>query len=146
MDDGSADTLAKQQAAAANLRTALITNPSLFKRVYKHTFLIARTPGQKAVALDAAIEFWRLLFTPPSLSWNTANTPWLDWWIEYLGSKWKKTVNKDMWDQTLVFAQKSLDDESMSWWSEDGAWPGVLDEFVIYVHEKRGNEGKMEIE
>ena len=43
-----------------------------------------------------------------------------------------------MWDQTGVFAMKSLDDESMSWWSEDGAWPGVLDEFVVYVREKRG--------
>lgn len=44
-----------------------------------------------------------------------------------------------MWDQTGVFAMKSLEDESMSWWSEDGAWPGVLDEFVFYVREKRGD-------
>jgi len=142
----SADTLPKQQAAVANFRSGLTPKSDFFKRVYKHTFLIARTPGQKAVALDAAIEFWRLLFTPPSVSWTTTSTPWLDWWIEYLESKWKKTVNKDMWDQTLVFSQKSLEDESMSWWSEDGAWPGVLDEFVVYVNEKRGDEGRMDIE
>lgn len=43
-----------------------------------------------------------------------------------------------MWDQTGVFAMKSLEDESMGWWSEDGAWPGVLDEFVFYIKEKRG--------
>ena len=142
----SADTLSKQQATIERFRFSLTNDPDFFKRVYKHTFLIARTPGQKAVALDAAIEFWRLLLSPPCISWNTAKTPWLDWWIEFLESKWKKTVNKDMWDQTLVFSQRSLQDETMSWWSEDGAWPGVLDDFVIYVNEKRGDEGKMEVE
>lgn len=46
-----------------------------------------------------------------------------------------------MWEQTGVFVVKSLEDESMSWWSEDGAWPGSLDEFVAFVKEKRGPEG-----
>ena len=113
--------------------------PDFFKRVYKQTFLIARLPGQKIVPLETALEYWRLLFTAPSLSWNTAGTPWLTLWLEYLESQWKKSVSKDMWDQTGVFAMKSLEDESMSWWSEDGAWPGVLDEFVVYVRDKRGN-------
>lgn len=61
----------------------------------------------------------------------------MDWWIEYLEHKWKKNVNKDMWDQTGVFMFKSLEDEDMGWWSEDGAWPGVLDEFVAFVRDKR---------
>lgn len=43
-----------------------------------------------------------------------------------------------MWDQTHIFITKSLEAESMAWWSEDGAWPGVLDDFVIFVREKRG--------
>lgn len=62
-----------------------------------------------------------------------------------------------MWDQTGVFATRCMDDGTMGWWSEDGAWPGVLDEFVEFVREKRmggcggsaevGGEGeKMEIE
>ena len=60
-------------------------------------------------------------------------------------------MNKDMWDQTGIFVLKSLEDESMGWWSEDGAWPGVLDEFVGYVRERRKREGnddemKMEVE
>lgn len=124
--------------------------PDFFKRVYKQTFLIARIPGQKVVSLDMALEYWRLLFMAPSLSWNTASTPWLTLWLEYLEAQWKKSISKDMWDQTGVFAMKSLEDESMSWWSEDGAWPGVLDEFVFYVRGKRGNaaggaEGEMDV-
>lgn len=39
---------------------------------------------------------------------------------------------------------KCLKDESMGWWSEDGAWPGVLDEFVGYVRERRGGKEEPE--
>ncbi|KAF6238344.1 hypothetical protein HO173_003624 [Letharia columbiana] len=134
-----AETLPKQQGQIASFRRSLATTPDFFKRIYKQTFLIARLPGQKIVPLETALEYWRLLLTAPSLSWNTASTPWLTLWLEYLEAQWKKSVSKDMWDQTGVFAMKSLEDESMSWWSEDGAWPGVLDEFVFYVREKRGD-------
>ena len=110
-----------------------------FKSIYKHSFILARPEGQKAVPLDTATVFWRLLFSAPSLQWEAENTPWLDWWIEFLESRWKKSVNKDMWDQTLSFAEKTLADGSLSWWSEDAAWPGVIDEFVEYAQkEKRG--------
>jgi len=44
-----------------------------------------------------------------------------------------------MWDQTLPLLEKTLEDETMSWWSEDAAWPSVIDEFVDFVKtEKRG--------
>jgi len=121
-----------------------------FKSIYKHTFLLARQPGQKAVALEVATVYWRLLLTSPSLEWSTSSTPWLEWWIEFVQEKYKKSVNKDMWDQTLVFAEKSLADENLSFWSEDSAWPGVIDEFVEYVKtDKRAGQSvgdAMEVE
>lgn len=133
-----ADTIAKQQAQIPSLRRLLPTNSALFKKTYKAAFLLARTPGQKILPLDTAIEYWRLLLSAPSLAWSTPNTPWLTWWIEFLETKWRKSVNKDTWDQLGIFVGKCQEDESMAWWSEDGAWPGVIDEFVIYVKEKRG--------
>ena len=142
----SADTLSKQQSLIPQFRRHLSTSPDFFKRTYKHTFLIARAPGQKSVQLDTAIEYWRLLFTGPGLAWHSPATPWLEWWVEYLEARWKKSVNKDMWDQTGIFVAKSLADESMGWWSEDGAWPGVLDEFVAFVREKRVEGERMEVE
>jgi DCN1-like protein 1/2 len=69
--------------------------------------------------------------------WDSDNTPWLAMWLDFLETKWKKGVNRDMWDQLLVFVFKTVDDEEMSFWSEDGAWPGAIDEFVLYVREKR---------
>ncbi|KAK3166727.1 hypothetical protein OEA41_009852 [Lepraria neglecta] len=141
-----AETIPKQQSQIAQWRRSLSQTPDFFKRVYRSTFLLARLPGQKVLPLDTAIEYWRLLFTAPSLSWTTPSTPWLAWWIEYLEGNWKKSISKDMWDQTVIFVQKSLVDESMNWWNEDGAWPGVLDEFVMYVRQKRGGvETEMDI-
>ncbi|MCJ1281495.1 Scaffold-type E3 ligase [Xylographa opegraphella] len=137
-----ADSLPKQTAVLPHLRGQLSANPDYFRRVYKHTFLLARTPGQKGVALDTAIEFWRLLFGSSGIQWRGRDgTDWLGLWCGFVEERWKKSVSKDMWDQTGVFALKSLEDGTMAWWSEDGAWPGVLDEFVVFVRERRGDGG-----
>lgn len=141
----SADSLSKQQQHIPSLRNALPNTPSLFKKTYKATFLLARAPGQKVLPLDTAIEYWRLLLSAPSLSWSTPTTPWLQWWIEYLEEKWKKSVSRDMWDQTGVFVSKCGEDESMGWWSEEGAWPGVIDDFVGFVKARRGVGEEMDV-
>ncbi|KAI4227113.1 MAG: hypothetical protein L6R36_002675 [Xanthoria steineri] len=143
-----AATLSDQKSTLPNLRTSLSSSSSssqgLFRQTYKHTFRLALAPGQRSLPLDTALEYWRLLLSPPALKWNTKTTPWLDYWIEYLTTKWKKGVSKDVWEQTAVFAGKSLEDETMGWWSEDGAWPGCLDEFVGFVRAKRGDGGAEE--
>ncbi|KAL9000279.1 MAG: hypothetical protein Q9169_000996 [Polycauliona sp. 2 TL-2023] len=143
-----ASTLSDQKSSLPNLRTSLSSSPQspqgLFRQTYKHTFRLALAPGQRSLPLDTALEYWRLLLSPPAIQWDTSTTPWLDYWLEYLTTKWKKGVSKDMWEQTGVFVGKSLEDESMGWWSEDGAWPGCLDEFVGFVREKRGGGGGKE--
>lgn len=59
-------------------------------------------------------------------------------WQEYLEANWTKSVNRDMWNQTLEFFLKVLQDEDLTFWSEDGAWPGVIDDFVAWAKVKRG--------
>ncbi|KAL8812916.1 MAG: hypothetical protein Q9223_000451 [Gallowayella weberi] len=141
-----ASNLADQKSTLHSLRSSLPSSPQgLFRTTYKHTFRLALASGQRTLPLETATEYWRLLLSPPSLQWNTSMTPWLDYWMEYLAEKWKKGVSKDMWEQTGVFVQKSLEDESMGWWSEEGAWPGCLDEFVGFVREKRGKGEEMEM-
>ncbi|KAJ4362524.1 Scaffold-type E3 ligase [Neocucurbitaria cava] len=139
--DSSCDTIDKQKAFIKNLKRELPGNKDLFTRIYKYTFTIAKTSGQKAVALDAAIAYWELLFDSPvsAVRWTSPSTPWLTWWTEFLTSSWKKSVNKDMWNETLKFAQLTLSDEAMSFWNEESSWPSVIDEFVEWVkNEKRG--------
>ncbi|KAJ4332328.1 Scaffold-type E3 ligase [Ascochyta clinopodiicola] len=135
------DTIEKQKAYIKNLKTQLPTDKALFTRVYKYTFFLAKTGQQKGVALDSAILYWDLLFASPlsAVKWSTPSTPWLDWWKEFLNASWKKSINKDMWNETLKFAQLTLQDEAISFWNEESSWPSVIDDFVEWVkNEKRG--------
>ncbi|KAF2453127.1 Cullin binding-domain-containing protein, partial [Lineolata rhizophorae] len=141
-----AETIEKQRQVISRRRGNLGNGATfdVFKGIYKHTFAMAVQPPARAVPLENAVEFWRTLLSDDGWKWSTETTPWLDWWIEYLERDWKKSVNRDMWDQTLVFAQKARADEDMSFWDEMGAWPGVIDEFVSFVKEKREAGGPME--
>ncbi|KAI9882223.1 MAG: hypothetical protein M1823_006032 [Watsoniomyces obsoletus] len=133
-----AETLPKQQSAVTTLRGQLSTDTDLFKRVYKHAFQLARPSQQKYVPLETAIDVWRTLFTSlPSLTWSTPDSPFLDWWQEYLETKFKRPINKDIWIMLFEFRKRSLEDESLDWWDPEGAWPGVLDDFVVWMRGKR---------
>ena len=112
---------------------------ALLKKIYRYTFVCSKDQGAKALPLENALVYWEMLFSPPGRAWATANTDWTSLWIEYLKAKWTMTVNKDMWNQTFEFFQKTMADETMSFWSEESSWPGVIDGFVAYVKEKRGD-------
>ncbi|KAL2133038.1 hypothetical protein VTI74DRAFT_3010 [Chaetomium olivicolor] len=64
--------------------------------------------------------------------------------------KWMRSVSRDLWNQMLPFATKSLQDETLGFWSEEQAWPGVIDEFVVWCKEKgiasTRNGDRMEVE
>jgi DCN1-like protein 1/2 len=134
----SADTLVKQRAYVAGQIKLLSKDAALFKRVYRHTFICAKERGQKALPLENALVYWEILFNPPGKQLITQSTNWTELWLEFLNAKWTKSVNRDMWNQTLEFFQKVMQDEELTFWSEDGAWPGVIDDFVVYAKSKRG--------
>jgi len=135
----SAETIPKQKAYVAGQIKLLKADMALFKRVYRHTFICSREKGQKALDKDTALIYWGMLFTAPGTPWATGSTNWIDLWAEYLNAKWSKSINKDMWNQTFEFFLKTMQDETLGFWSEDGAWPGVIDDFVAYAKEKRGD-------
>ena len=80
-----------------------------------------------------------------AVKWSTEKTPWLSWWTEFVNSEWKKSVNKDMWNETLKFAQLTLEDESMGFWNEESSWPSVIDEFVEWVKKGKRGDTKEEV-
>ncbi|KAM0561434.1 hypothetical protein ACHAPJ_003315 [Fusarium lateritium] len=127
------------QEHAAYLRkqiSSLSSDPALFKKVYRHAFVAGRETDQKALSLENALVYWEILFAPPGMEWKTPNHNWLELWKTFLDAKWTRSVNKDMWNMVLEFALKSLSDESLSFWNEDGAWPSVIDDFVDWCREK----------
>lgn len=152
----SASSITAQKTILKQLTTHLVQpgvngqTSSLFRRVYKHTFKLALPAGTRGIPLEMASEYWRLLFGDSGACWDGTKAegraqglskPWLEWWITFLGDKWRKAVNKDLWEQTLVFCEKTRADESLGWWSEDGAWPGVVDEFVGWCKSEKGIDG-----
>jgi DCN1-like protein 1/2 len=141
--EAGGDTIAKQQAIIKQRRVMLGQNTpparELFKRVYKHTFRLGiQGQGQRSVDKEMCIEMWKMMFSPPSFDWRSKNTDWLPLWIEFVGNNSVKGINADVWNQTLAFAEESVKDESLSWWSEEASWPALVDEFVEFMNEKRG--------
>lgn len=136
------DSIKAQGDHVKNMRKQLQTDRNYFKQVYRYTFTLAKPEGQKNIPIDAALDFWKMFFDSDKggIEWNSDSTPWLDWWLEYYETKYKRPANKDLWNMVgeLVNKTKEPGGESMSWWSEDGAWPMAVDEYVSFVKEKRG--------
>ena len=117
----------------------LPTDPSLFKKVYRHTFFAIMDDKEhfKTVKVGTAIAAWEELFSPSLHPWQTPNVNWLEKWSTFLKEKWSRHVSKDMWNQTLEFANKTMQDDTLEFWSEDQAWPGVIDDFVEWCRENK---------
>lgn len=98
--------------------------------------MAGRENDQKAMSLENAQIYWGILFAAPGMEWKTKNHDWLELWTSFLADKWTRSVNKDMWNMMLEFALKTLSDETLSFWNEDGAWPSVIDDFVEWCREK----------
>ncbi|KAL0931473.1 uncharacterized protein CTRU02_214208 [Colletotrichum truncatum] len=130
---------AASQAHASHIKSLvsnLASDPAYFKKVYRYTFVASKEENQKAVALDVAKVYWSVLFSPPGWQWKTKSQDWLQLWTSFLDEKWTRSVNRDMWNMTLEFATKTMSDETLSFWNEDGAWPSVIDDFVAWCKEK----------
>lgn len=119
----------------------------MFKKVYRHAFISGRERDQKALSLENAMIYWGMLFSEPGMAWVSENYNWLELWTQFLNEKWTRSVSKDMWNMALEFGLKAMDDESLSFWNEDGAWPGVIDDFVEWCRGRGiGKEEAMEVD
>ncbi|KAI0597612.1 Cullin binding-domain-containing protein [Biscogniauxia sp. FL1348] len=127
-----------QQAHFKRLVDAMPRDRELFRRVYRYAFVVGKEGDQRALSLENSLIYWEMLFKKPGQAWVGRGTGvnWLNEWTTYLRENWTRSVNRDMWNQTLEFALKSMEDESLSFWNEDGAWPGVIDDFVAWYRRK----------
>lgn len=131
--------------------TRTLTDPDYYKVYYDFAFQLGKEPSQKAINMALAVGLWEGLFDPATHPWRSAHVDWLEAWAEYLKEKfgvvtvnedgeeeieYKRTVSKDLWNQTRLFAAKTLEDETLSFWSEEQAWPGLIDEFVVWCKAK----------
>jgi len=120
------DTLEKLKEKIPQLRQEY-QDESHFKDFYMFIFEYGKQEGQKSLALDVAIELWKLVLTK--------RFKFLDLWADYLRENHKLAISKDTWALLLEFS-KSINEEMTNYDSE-GAWPVLIDEFVAYYHDSK---------
>ncbi|KAK5085796.1 Scaffold-type E3 ligase [Lithohypha guttulata] len=142
------DNEKSQKLYIETLRQKLKSDPAYFRQVYKGSFTYAKPAGQRVVPLEDSFAFWDMFFGggKGGIQWNSPTTKWYDLWREYYEGKNKRPVNKDLWNQVAELVAKTREEggETLGWWSEDGAWPTAVDEFVAFVKEKREKGGAMD--
>ncbi|KAF3077744.1 Scaffold-type E3 ligase [Orbilia oligospora] len=122
-----ADSLPKMQEKLQELRQSLDTNEEYFKEVYKWAFGWAKPAGSKALPLDSATEWWRLL-----LQSRFGDNGHLERWLEFLNEKWKKSIPKDTWNMFYEFILSAKADPTLTGYDENGSYPSIIDAYVDY--------------
>ncbi|CAO3588141.1 unnamed protein product [Absidia cylindrospora] len=118
------DSLEKLKETFATLKNDL-QDADYFRNIYNYAFLFGRQTGQKNLALEAAVELWKLLLT--------GRFDRLDQWITFLEEKHRKAISRDTWTLFLDFATQSKFEVDTH--DAEGAWPILIDEFVEYLKE-----------
>ena len=140
------DTVPRQVQYMNDIRKRLPSDLDYLQHVYRNAFKIAKPEGQKSVPMEVAFEFWKMFFTAEhgGVQWNSDTTNWLDLWLDFYNKKSKRPVNKDLWNMLgdLMLRTKEDDGESLEWWTEDGAWPMVIDEFIGSIRDERKTGGE----
>ncbi|RUO96147.1 Cullin binding-domain-containing protein [Jimgerdemannia flammicorona] len=148
------DSVDKMRAAIPGMRLSLVDDQT-FKEVYSYAFNFGRMQGQKSLALEVAVELWRLLLSD--------RFEQLELWLQFVEEKHGKAISRDTWNLSLrvlvdldlakivsgiwlaqrfhpvhvPVAVRQINSE-LSNHDSEGAWPVLIDDFVEYAKEKLG--------
>lgn len=105
-----------------------LSNKQTFKEFYEWLFTFIKDDEErKVLELEPAIEMMGLVLKE--------QFQLLDKYVDFLRKTKVKAITQDVWTQTLEFAREVKPD--LSDFDADGAWPGVLDDFVTYLKEPK---------
>lgn len=127
-------SLTQQKKHIRALVASLPTDAAYFKKVYRHAFIAGKEAQNKALEVDNAMIYWKLLFNPPGRPWVSPKHDWAVLWEQFIKAKWTRSVNRDMWNQVHEFAVKTMADEDLEFYSDQDAWPSVIDDFVAFYY------------
>lgn len=101
-----------------------------FKSYYGFAFSFAldKEKGERVLPLEVAMGMWQLVFAN-----DKHPSKHLPSFFEFLQQSSVRGITRDTWDLYLTFTEQV--DSSCSNYSDEEAWPSLLDEYVEYVHE-----------
>ncbi|KAK9468837.1 Cullin binding-domain-containing protein [Lipomyces arxii] len=124
-----ADTITKMKKVVETLRDQMQNDPVFFKNVYRFTFIFVRSPGQRILNLDSAVEYWTLL-----LEDRFPDKRSFDQWVSFVTEQYKKAIPRDTWNMLLDFVVNVLNNANgLDSYDSEAAWPSIFDEFVAYL-------------
>jgi DCN1-like protein 1/2 len=142
------DTISKQSAYLTATRKQLSKDRDYFKKVYRATFPVLKPENQRALPIDTATDAWTMMFdaSKGGMSWVTPTASSVDWlglWIAYIKDNHKRPVTKDLWNMAGELFLKTTEGnaEKLHWWTEEGAWPMAIDEFLMSVRDSHAEVG-----
>ena len=95
-------------------------------------FVISLDEAQKQLAKEMAAELWKLLLP------LYGNDALADNWINFVENHCpKKAITKDVWN--MVFELVVSTEPDLSNYDEDGAWPVLIDDFVVHMKKNQLN-------
>ncbi|BGP38071.1 hypothetical protein JCM10449v2_001998 [Rhodotorula kratochvilovae] len=117
-----------KKAAADSDDSAVAPPSSSFRQFYSFLLPFFRAEGAKTLPADAAKAMWGVVLAPK----YELGKAFVEF-AEEQGDKFK-AVSTDLWTQLLDFCESVEPD--LTGWSEDDAWPSVIDAFVEWKQAK----------
>jgi len=131
---------------AKRLRIRIKDEPLLYYRgLYMWIFdYIKEEPTRRTIPKEYAQHLWRVMLSPPSVSW-----PLYPLWESFIETQYESTVVKrDLWNCLYDFAMETNSKDASSLLSsydrDSGAWPVVIDEFVDYAQQQQQQQQQQE--
>lgn len=123
--EASCDTIPKIAAYVKSIKGSVVDKGQndQFRTFYRWVFDFNKETGErKTIDKESAIELWRQVLDPTKFAH-------LHKFLDFVEKDTSlKTVTKDLWDQVYEFGVDIKPD--LSNWSDDGAWPVTIDDFV----------------
>ncbi|KAF9484880.1 DUF298-domain-containing protein [Pholiota conissans] len=115
-------------------RTSYLTyesNPqAAFRKLYQFTFALAKPEQSRNIDMETAIAFWTVLLVP--------KYPIMVEVLSFISEKGTyRATNKDLWTMMLEFCETVK--PNLQDYEADGAWPTLLDDFVLWKKSHTGN-------